>query len=335
MAAGKGERLKGLTQTIPKALVQIAGKTLLEHAIERFAKANIQDITIAVGWKSDMITDIITQFENSPEVQIIEVSNYDIGPLQSLTVSLEAIRDEDAIICPVDLLVSSNSIEAIVSHHTVSQDTLVTLAVDSQSNTGSIVSVDSHGRALGIQKEVESANSIVKSAMFMVVSSGFLEYCKAALKSGSRTAVPVLNKIIEDDHSIKSYDIQEEWFDIDTLPDILEANRFLLESSQVNHHGAIFIPSGDTMEIGDLIRLESGIEVGIGVCLKGPCLISGKSKIGDNCTIGPYTSLGTGTQVGDYCEIQNAVVFGLSKIRNRSKVSDVIINDSERFSMEE
>ena len=335
LAAGKGERLKGLTQTIPKALVQVAGKTLLEHGIERLTKANIQRITIAVGWKSDMIRDAITQFENSPEVQIVEVSNYEIGPLQTLTVALEAIQNEDSIICPVDLLISSNSISEIVSYHADNQDTLVTLAVDSPTTSGSSVSVDSRGRVLGVRKDLEHADSILTSAMFMVASSGFLEYCKTALSSGSKTTVPVLNNIIENGQSIQSYAVQEKWFDIDTMTDILEANRFLLESSLVQHRGAIFVPSGDTMEIGDSLKLESGIEVGKGVSLKGPCLINGKSKIGDNCTIGPFTSLSIGTQVGDNCEIQNAVIFGFSKIPNHSTISDIIMNDSESFTVEE
>jgi len=40
----------------------------LEYGIERLTKANIQDITIAVGWKGDMIRNAVSQFENLPEV---------------------------------------------------------------------------------------------------------------------------------------------------------------------------------------------------------------------------------------------------------------------------
>lgn len=334
LAAGKGERLKGLTQAIPKALVQVAGKTLLELSMERLLKANVQKITIAVGWMSDMIRNAITQFENSPDIQVIEVPNYEIGPLQTLTTALEKIGYEEAIICPVDLLVSSDAISKIISHHSENQHAIVTLAVDPQANSGMVVSVDSLGRVMGVQKEVDNAESKVKSAMFMVVSPDFLEHCKTALETGSTRVVAVLNNIIEKDHIVKSYSVCERWFDVDTISEVLEANRLLLESGEIQHHGSIFIPTGDTMEIGDTLNLGSGIEVSRGVSLKGPCLIHGNSKIGENAIIGPHASLDTGTEVGNHCEIQNAVIFGMSRIPNRSRVSGMVMYQSESFRME-
>ncbi|MHA1615679.1 MAG: hypothetical protein ACTSYJ_12605, partial [Candidatus Thorarchaeota archaeon] len=188
---------------------------------------------------------------------------------------------------------------------------------------------------IGVQKEVDNADSKVKSAMFMVVSPDFTEYCQPALNSGSTRAVSVLNNIIEKGHIIQSFNVRESWFDVDTISDVLGANKLLLESAKVQHSGSIFIPSGDTMEIGDTLDLESGIKVARGVCLNGPCLIQENSKIGENSIIGPHASLGKGTEVGDYCEIQNTVIFGLSKIPNRSKVSGIVMYESESFKMEE
>ena len=335
LAAGKGERLKGLSQAIPKALVQITGKTLLELSIERLLKANVQKITIAVGWKSEMIKDAITQFENSPDVQVIEVKKYEIGPLQTLTTALNKNDGEETIICPVDLLISSDAISEIILHHNENQNAIVTLAVDPNANSGSVVSVDSLGHVMGIQKDANNAESTVMSAMFMVVSPSFADYCKTVLNSGSTRAVSVLNNIIEKGHVIQSYSVHEKWFDVDTISDVLDANRSLLESMKIQHSGSIFIPSGDTMEIGDTLDLGSGIEVSRGVHLKGPCLIHGNSKIGENSIIGPHASLASGTEVGNHCEIQNAVVFGLSKIPNRSRVSSTVIYESESFRMEE
>ncbi|MFW9844745.1 MAG: NTP transferase domain-containing protein [Candidatus Thorarchaeota archaeon] len=334
MAAGKGERLKGITHSLPKALVQVAGKTLLEYAINRFVKAGVQNIIIAVGWKSNLIKDAVPQFESTTEIKIIDVSNYEIGPLQTLATALEATQNEESIVCPVDLLISSDSISEIVSHHTEIQDTLVTLAVDTQSASGSTVSLDSHGHVLGVQREIDSADSLAKSAMFMVISSQFLEYCKKALSGGATTAVSVLNHVIEEKRLVKSYSVNERWFDIDTLADVLEANRYLLESSAVQFEKAVFIPSGDIVDIGENLHLRSEIKVGNGVTLKGPCLIQSGSIIGSNCIIGPHACVGFGTLIGDECEIKNAVISGQSKVPDHSKLSDILMSRSEIFRME-
>jgi bifunctional UDP-N-acetylglucosamine pyrophosphorylase/glucosamine-1-phosphate N-acetyltransferase len=335
IAAGKGERMKGLTQTIPKALVPVAGRTLIEHCIERFKMANVQKITIATGWKSDMIRDAITISGNLSDVNIIDVSNYERGPLQTLTTALATIQAEESIICPVDLLISFKAITELITHHSSTARALVTLAVDPNATSGSMVSVTSSGQVQGVQKEVGNADSIVKSAMFMVVSSSFIEYCKNALSNGATTAVTPLNDIIDKNQVVDSYCVHERWFDVDSLADVLEANRYFLESALVKHQKTIFIPSGDTMEIGDTLHLESGIEVGKGVHLKGPCFIQRDTKIGSDSIIGPNASLGVGTSVGNQCEIENAVIFRQSNIPNHSKLHTIVMSASRIHRMEE
>jgi len=55
LAAGKGERLQPLTNEIPKCMVKIFGKTLLEYQINVFKSCEINDITIVTGYKADKI----------------------------------------------------------------------------------------------------------------------------------------------------------------------------------------------------------------------------------------------------------------------------------------
>ena len=47
-AAGLGTRLKPLTDTMPKALVPVAGKPLLQHTLEKLQGAGITDVVINV-----------------------------------------------------------------------------------------------------------------------------------------------------------------------------------------------------------------------------------------------------------------------------------------------
>lgn len=325
--------MRGLTQVVPKALIQIAGKTLLERSIECLLEANIHQISIAVGWKSDMIRKAITHHPYLQSLQIIDVPNYEIGPLQTLTTALRSIRGQETIIYPVDLLISSDAISTVISHHD-SVNSKVTLAIDREGTSGSDVALDSHGGVLGVQKKLDNAISTAKSAMFMIVSSDFVAFCENSLHQGATTAVSVLNDMIEQGLPIQSSPVSEMWFDADTMADILDANRFLLGRIENQSPGSILIPNGDTMDIGDTIVLDSGIEIGEGVSLTGPCLIRENSKIGKNSHIGPNVSLDLGTEVGSDCEIQNAVIYGQSKIPSRSKVHGIIMYESTQFTME-
>ncbi len=63
-AAGLGTRLKPLTDTLPKALVPLAGKTLLQWQIEKLKAADITDIVINVHHFPDMIINYLHDNDN-------------------------------------------------------------------------------------------------------------------------------------------------------------------------------------------------------------------------------------------------------------------------------
>jgi MurNAc alpha-1-phosphate uridylyltransferase len=55
LAAGRGERLRPLTDEIPKPLIKVAGKSLIEYHIENLAKAGIKEIIINTAWLAEKI----------------------------------------------------------------------------------------------------------------------------------------------------------------------------------------------------------------------------------------------------------------------------------------
>ncbi len=57
LAAGRGERLKPLTDSIPKALVDVRGQSLLERHLERMRDAGIKDVVINLGWLGEKIVE--------------------------------------------------------------------------------------------------------------------------------------------------------------------------------------------------------------------------------------------------------------------------------------
>jgi N-acetyl-alpha-D-muramate 1-phosphate uridylyltransferase len=57
LAAGRGERMRPLTDHVPKPLLEVHGKPLIEHHIERLAHAGITEIVINLAWLGAMIRD--------------------------------------------------------------------------------------------------------------------------------------------------------------------------------------------------------------------------------------------------------------------------------------
>lgn len=57
LAAGLGARLRPLTNSIPKPMLKVAGKPLLEYHLERLSDAGITEIVINISWLADQIED--------------------------------------------------------------------------------------------------------------------------------------------------------------------------------------------------------------------------------------------------------------------------------------
>ena len=63
-AAGLGNRLKPITDTVPKALVPVGGKPMLEHIILKLKDAGFTDITINIHHLGQQIIDFLQEKNN-------------------------------------------------------------------------------------------------------------------------------------------------------------------------------------------------------------------------------------------------------------------------------
>jgi MurNAc alpha-1-phosphate uridylyltransferase len=55
LAAGRGERMRPITDTVPKPLVEIAGKPLIVYHLEALARAAVRDVVINLSWLGERI----------------------------------------------------------------------------------------------------------------------------------------------------------------------------------------------------------------------------------------------------------------------------------------
>lgn len=55
LAAGRGNRLRPLTDTVPKPLIEVQGRTLIEHHLYRLAADGFTEVVINVAWLADKI----------------------------------------------------------------------------------------------------------------------------------------------------------------------------------------------------------------------------------------------------------------------------------------
>jgi dTDP-glucose pyrophosphorylase len=57
LAAGRGTRMRELTTDIPKPMLVVQGKPILQHIIEGMRAAGISDVLLVVGWRADVVRE--------------------------------------------------------------------------------------------------------------------------------------------------------------------------------------------------------------------------------------------------------------------------------------
>ena len=69
MCGGKGRRLGKLGEKIPKPLVEVKGKTILEMKLEEYIKSGFEEFILCTGYKSEMIQNAIKKYEKKCQLE--------------------------------------------------------------------------------------------------------------------------------------------------------------------------------------------------------------------------------------------------------------------------
>lgn len=147
-AAGLGTRLQPITSTLPKALVEVAGKTALQHAIERVAQAGITDIVINVHHFAPQIVDHLNLNNNfGLNISVSDESDLLLDTGGGLLKALPSLEPADGVVLyNADILSDIPIGEMVDCHRESGAD--ATLLVSNRS-TSRYLLFDTKGRMQG------------------------------------------------------------------------------------------------------------------------------------------------------------------------------------------
>ncbi|MDQ7780948.1 MAG: phosphocholine cytidylyltransferase family protein [Planctomycetota bacterium] len=120
LAAGVGRRLKPITDTTPKCLIEIGGKTLLERHFEAFRHCGIRLVTIVLGHLAGQVrAKAETLASATLACEFVMNDRYELGSILSLHAASRSLAD-GAIVMDADVLYPAKLLKRLVDSGKVS-----------------------------------------------------------------------------------------------------------------------------------------------------------------------------------------------------------------------
>lgn len=219
LAAGKGVRWRPLTDELPKALIPIKGRPVLEHIILYLKHFGINQIYVVVGHLGEKIKEYFQRGERFG-VNIIYVEDkYQKGTAPALKATESLIQKETFLVWYVDEIAKINLNDFFEFHRR--HRSIVTLALSSVQDPRDLGIVKLQGAKVKefIEKPKKRVSSYIVNVGIFIAEPEIFKYIQNTTKSLEKEVFPILAK----EEKLFGYLFSEKWFDIGTPKGYLKA----------------------------------------------------------------------------------------------------------------
>jgi NDP-sugar pyrophosphorylase family protein len=326
LAAGRGSRMGTLSDSIPKGLIPLAGKTVITRLLEVLVESGVHSIHIGVGWKSNLFKEHLLTLADSYSIEVVQVSSIEKGPLHTLSTVLESWNDAPFLICPVDYVVSSSIVKQLITEHKSGGDSrIITVSISTGSSHDSPMYIRNDGRVVGVGTPLTEHDTVHRSAMLVAANPESIDHFRLVHDSGEKTVVTAINQMISQGKSVYAAKVTGAWSDIDSISDLLSAKDMILNRQVEPTKGGIIVPPGDTIEVGEQIEIASGTILASGVSISGPAYIGPACRIEKDCSVGPKVSMEHDTKLAHEASIERCLLFESARVNSGVHIKDAIV----------
>ncbi|KAJ6902175.1 mannose-1-phosphate guanylyltransferase 1-like [Populus alba x Populus x berolinensis] len=304
LVGGFGTRLRPLTLSVPKPLVEFANKPMILHQIEALKAIGVTEVVLAINYQPEVMLNFLKEFETKLEIKITCSQETEplgtAGPLALARDKLIGDSGEPFFVLNSDVI-SEYPLKQMIDFHKAhgGEASIMVTKVDEPSKYGVVVTEESTGKV-----------------------ERFVEKPKIFVGNKINAGIYLLNPSVIDRIELRPTSIEKEIF-----PKIAADNKLY----------AMVLP-GFWMDIGqprdyivglrlylDSLKKNSSSKLATGPHIVGNVLVDETAKIGEGCLIGPDVAIGPGCIVESGVRLSRCSVMRGVYIKKHACISSSII----------
>ena len=321
LAAGKGTRVQPITHVIPKPMIPILQKPVMEFLLELLKEHGFTEVMVNVSHLAEEIenyfrdgqrfgVEIAYSFEGSiQDGELIGDALGSAGGLKKIQ-DFQTFFDDTFVVLCGDALIDLDLTEAVKRHRAKGAlASLVTKTVpkDQVSSYGVVVSdVDGKIQAFQEKPSVEEALSDTINTGIYLFEPEIFEH----IPSGTSFDIgaDLFPALVKQGAPFYALPMDFEWVDIGKVPDYWQAIRSVLQ--------------GEVRQVGVPGKeVKPGVFTGLNVAanwdkinVEGPIYVGGMTKIEDGASLIGPTMIGPSCYICEGATIDNSIIFDYSRI---------------------
>jgi mannose-1-phosphate guanylyltransferase len=321
LAAGKGTRVRPITHTIPKPMIPILQKPVMEFLLELLREHGFNEIMVNVSHLAEEIENyfrdgqrfgvqIAYSFEGRIEDgELIGDALGSAGGIKKIQ-NFQPFFDDTFVVLCGDALIDLDLTEAVRRHREKGAlASLITKRVPrEQVSSYGVVVTDADGRVRSFQEkpELEQAASDMINTGIYIFEPEVLDYVPSGVPFDIGS--DLFPRLVAAGAPFYALPMEFEWVDIGKVPDYWQAIRSVLQG-QVRQ---VQIPGRE---------VRPGIHTGLNVAanwdrikVQGPIYVGGMTRIEDGATIIGPAMIGPSCHICEGATIDNSIIFDYSRI---------------------
>ncbi|WP_405340552.1 sugar phosphate nucleotidyltransferase [Fibrobacter sp.] len=309
--AGKGERMRPYTNNLPKCLLPVGGKTIIDWIVADTLPLQATETIFITGYKAETIDEFLTRRPEWGKTRTVLQSDPQ-GLGQAVSLALPYVADDEPLLIILGDTLFQADLQSLAN---ANENILYTYRVKDPSRFGVAVT-DINGN---IERLVEKPQEFISDEA--IVGIYYIKDTKALRESlrnlmdndirtrGEFQLTDALQMMIEKGCKFRTAPVQE-WLDCGLPETLIQTNTWLLQNKHgLNNVNRATVDQRATIQNTKLIS---------------PCII-GKNATIENCTIGPNVTIGNNCTLKDVIT-KDCIVWDNENVNNSYIEKQIVAN---------